>query len=81
MPGGCERCGRFWECLATADLHVTLYGDGNRGLFPLCERCWGELTPEGRLPFYARLFDYWIAAEPEIIAVWPAIEKAVLEGG
>lgn len=30
-------------------------------MFPLCEACWEELTPEARLPFYLATTESWAA--------------------
>lgn len=40
------------------ELHSTWYERGS-GMFPLCEGCWAELTPETRLPYYRALWDRW----------------------
>ena len=44
----CPRCGTGWSI---ADWHCTHYDRGS-GQNVLCERCWGELSPERRLPYY-----------------------------
>lgn len=46
--GGCSRCGNTWNWKNGHSTPITV----NSGLFPLCEECWSELTPETRLPFY-----------------------------
>lgn len=51
--------------LVGVDEHSTPYGPHTRygqmsGCFPLCERCWSNLTPETRLPYYEALIDKWI---------------------
>lgn len=51
----CYRCGRPWACV---EGHSTPYADGS-ACFPLCEGCWGALTPQDRLPFYRQLFVDW----------------------
>ena len=28
-------------------------------MFPLCERCWSDLTPRERWPYYLALFNSW----------------------
>ena len=53
--GTCGRCGRPWNVCKP---HTTDYKIGY-GCFPLCEDCWGELTPEKRLPYYRKLYDRW----------------------
>lgn len=54
--GGCYRCGNTWNW---AQPHPTPYMAG-RACFPLCETCWQELTPDGRLPYYDGLVDSWL---------------------
>jgi hypothetical protein len=53
--GSCGRCKVSWKWV---DGHSTDYGHG-RGLFPLCEKCWSELTPKERLPYYEDLMEIW----------------------
>lgn len=48
-------------------------------MFPLCEQCWSELTPQNRLPFYRVLFEQWRFLGSEYHE-WADIERAVLEG-
>lgn len=47
----------------------------------LCHRCWRDLTPSERLPYYQRL---WLARRGENprenALAWAAIEAAVLAG-
>lgn len=71
--GRCGRCDRPWNI---AKEHCT---DANErgGMFPLCEPCWQELTPEKRLPYYKELYDRW---GPRSHYIWQEIEKAVMEG-
>ena len=79
--GWCGRCGRSWAFLdCRKDAHMTDYTK-SRACFPLCEDCWGELSPEDRLPYYKRLWERW--QEPPYAPppyVWKLIERAVLEG-
>src|SRR5258708_28202256 len=85
--GCCYRCGMPWKF---AKQHTT-YLEERNGCFALCNKCWQELTPAERLPFYRKLLETWIDSEREarVIAArngvsaemqWPLIEKAVLEG-
>jgi hypothetical protein len=89
--GHCYRCLEPWS---NAKGHYTQYAEykftdepysGIRkysvGCFSLCERCWSELTPRKRLPYYKKLYDDWddIKVTPEH-KDWNLIEKAVLEG-
>lgn len=82
----CGRCKRVW---AICEGHSTHYLEG-RGCFPLCEECWGELTPDQRLPYYR---DLWLRWREEIkkarldprykkcrVVQWRWVKKAVLEG-
>lgn len=68
---GCLKCATPWDCVRS---HSTTYS-GSSGCFPLCERCWDELTPTQRLPYYRKLIDLWNDEMP-----WPLIEAAVLAG-
>jgi hypothetical protein len=68
----CGRCGITWNFVKH---HSTMYNRGS-GMFPLCEYCWSQLTPEERLPFYRDLYYKW---HDERIN-WNDIEKAVLSG-
>lgn len=73
--GSCECCGRSWK---RAKYHQTYYGErGDGGLVALCERCWHELTPEQRVPYYRRLFARWTDRSPD---EWEKIERAVRAG-
>jgi hypothetical protein len=79
--GSCNRCGASWR---DTPHHTTKYQD-TLGCFPLCETCWAALTPEGRLPFYRKLFSEWESygpmSEAELAVYnWAEIERAVLEG-
>lgn len=69
--GHCARCGTNWHFV---DGHSTMIHGGG-GMFPLCVHCWGELTPEQRLPFYKKVFESW--EEPRDFR-WEVIEEAVL---
>lgn len=53
--GSCGRCLTTWNII---EGHATPYCETG-GCFPLCERCWADLTPEARLPFYRELWDRW----------------------
>lgn len=80
----CLHCGRPWKFV---EGHVTPYTP-SRGCFPLCEGCWGDMTPEERLPYYVELVRKWMAStditDPayfeRVLEDWPAIREAVLEG-
>ncbi len=62
----CGRCKTTWNWV---EGHSTQFlwceGDNSNdknsgsGMFPLCEYCWHELTPEQRLPFYLELNNRW----------------------
>lgn len=85
--GFCGRCRTTWYFVKE---HVTMYSTGG-GMFALCEKCWAELTPDTRLPFYRRLYAEWEESgrrglgttdgrpyEPS--ARWETIEAAVRAG-
>ena len=76
--GTCLCCRRKWGAV---EPHVTKH-QKKHGVFPLCEECWGKMSPEDQLPFYEALILQWevidgckiTAAERE------AIKTAVLAG-
>lgn len=51
------------------------------GCLPLCERCWAELTPEARLPFYRALYDAWLDGMTPGLPAFETIKDAVLREG
>jgi hypothetical protein len=72
--GGCLRCGDTWNW---AEYHTTQYGREGKGCLPLCRRCWRQLTPDQRLPYYYQLiYDVWWTDG----GVWEEVSKAVLDG-
>ena len=73
----CLHCGRPWNlCKA----HHTFYTT-SAACFPLCERCWCELTPEQRLSYYRHLWAKWQQDDsPKPPEIWVQIEQAVLSG-
>ena len=80
LSPGFSWCGNCLTTWAYAHEHVTHYSPG-RGCFALCEKCWRELTPPQRLPFYADLFREWERtphpADP-LDGRWQEIREAVL---
>ena len=76
----CGRCGTTWPFVQA---HHTQY-ELTRGCFPLCEKCWSELIPATRLPYYREMWlrnlTHYTAQEVTQIPVWADIERAVLEG-
>lgn len=79
--GWCLRCKTPWNLV---DDHETYY-DISNGCFPLCEKCWTELTPRGRLPFYRELIESWYKDRSLLNGVtfedtWAAVQDAVLKG-
>lgn len=85
MYSWCYRCGMPWR---VTKHHETWVTEGS-GIFPLCESCWKELTPQDRLPYYRRLYDSWLKTMPETLPdgspaklnmTWEEIETAVLAG-
>lgn len=75
-PGisGCYRCYRNWMICQGHDTQF----NARSAMFPLCEECWQELTPQTRLPYYRQLWDDWNDSYPK--DEWDAIEAAVREG-
>ncbi|KKL46318.1 hypothetical protein LCGC14_2346760 [marine sediment metagenome] len=71
----CHRCRRPWKI---AKSHSTTLSNGRTGMFPLCELCWGELTPWFRLPYYRELWIEW-HSWPPVEQTWEEIQEAVLE--
>lgn len=51
----CYRCLTTWYFVED---HATPYQD-NHACFPLCKKCWQQLAPEQRLPYYRQLWDEW----------------------
>jgi hypothetical protein len=88
--GWCGRCKWPW---AAIEEHATPYAPG-RMLFPLCETCWAQLTPEQRLPYYRGLYNCWTTnsgildekfdfSETLLVPVddtWLSIEQNVMAG-
>lgn len=56
---GCFRCKTPTKYV---NWHVTDVPRQGDGCFCLCVKCWTDLAPEQRLPFYRRLFDYWMSS-------------------
>lgn len=79
-PGysACGKCHTTWRFVKD---HTTPYSQMG-AMFPLCEQCWHELTPDERLPFYRDLWDLWNSYSfPDYIPPpWSDIEAAVLAG-
>jgi len=71
-PGysACGRCRTTWSYVES---HVTSYSD-SYGCFPLCEKCWRELLPVERLPYYRELHS---DGEWDVLD-WEKMERAVL---
>ena len=80
---GCPRCPRCRTTWAHVRGHLTYY-TGGHSAFALCERCWADLTPAQRLPYYRALLDDWKREAPQDAADlegdWPAMREAVLAG-
>jgi len=76
--GRCGRCARPWPI---CESHTTPYKEGY-GMFPLCQDCWEELTPQERLKYYYQLCLEWssFGANEGDDFVWKEIETAVLKG-
>ena len=73
-----------YKCKESSKSHVTPYIKSTSfeaGLSVLCEKCWGSLTPENRLPFYEELWKEWVKMDKDISHVkWEQIKKAVMDG-
>jgi hypothetical protein len=68
----CYKCHTTWAFVK---------GHATCGYFPLCEKCWSELIPATRLPFYRQVWDEWWekwAGYP--VETWGEIEAAVMAG-
>jgi hypothetical protein len=85
--GSCFRCGHGWqeseawtETKSLHEPHVTTYNDRGFGIFPLCESCWSDLTPEERLPYYYELMRSNSLTPPELGKI-EQVRTAVLAGG
>ncbi len=70
--GTCGRCDTTWFFVKE---HITLFSECE-GMFALCEKCWSELTPETRMPFYRELWSEWTDRRSR----WEDVETAVLDG-
>lgn len=77
-PGysSCLRCKTPWRFVRE---HITQYTPSS-GCFPLCEKCWAEMTPEQRRTYYVELIAMWETTEPVEGAKRAAILAAVAEG-
>lgn len=82
----CLRCKTSWPFVK---YHATDYAkiNGNgHGCFPLCTKCWAELTPMQRLPFYRALIESWYAGGRSKYSgmtfdeEWALVNDAVLAG-
>jgi hypothetical protein len=76
----CYACGTAWKFVDGHVTHYTERDEMGRGCFPLCEKCWGERTPEQRLPFYRRLWELWNGDGHTTEDEWVAIRSAVMAG-
>ncbi len=79
--GYCRRCHIIWS---SAKSHITNI-EGGDGCFCLCEWCWGQLTPEQRLPYYEVIILNWESMTYKPINAeekkrYAAIRTAVLAG-
>jgi len=74
----CVRCGR--TNLFHSQVHWTKYRSGSH-VTALCKKCWRELKPDTRLPYYRELYTEWIRmGMAEKWGPWYLIESAVLNG-
>ncbi len=79
--GRCGRCRMSWKWVKS---HSTEYS-ASGGMFPLCERCWSELSPGDRVPFYRELWDGWQKTRNEYPTLeatvgWESVRAAVMAG-
>lgn len=78
--GACLKCNTTWRFVKG---HETKISD-HEGTFPLCEKCWAELTPQKRLPYYYLLMRQWLAYDGYTKEHWnkdyERITAAVLSG-
>lgn len=77
----CRRCQTNWRFVTPHDTDW-----GWKGCIALCEKCWRELTPEQRLPYYRSLIEWWHERWPDLRELsfneeWALVEEAVLNGG
>lgn len=75
--GACERCHTTWKFVP---FHCTL-----EGMFCLCEKCWNDLVPATRLPYYRKVWEKWNDSSDSLydiidIPAWEPIETAVEKG-
>lgn len=71
--GCCYRCHTPWNLV---DYHVTEFSD-SRGCFPLCVKCFADLDPQQRLPFYRQLIKHWHRDDDGFDQEWDAVASAV----
>jgi hypothetical protein len=74
--GACRRCHTTWRFVKP---HHTEYMDW-RWCVPLCEKCWSELTPQQRLPYYYDMILEWMKDSDVDTETIVAIQNAVMEG-
>lgn len=76
--GHCFHCRRPWRFVLP---HSTNYHRGS-ACFPLCEKCWGELTIDERIPYYEQLLREWAGCcdAEEIRQLRECILNAVFRG-
>jgi hypothetical protein len=77
--GGCLCCQTTWYWV---EEHITRYSP-NDGCLPLCRKCWEQLPPAERLPYYRKLWDSWWRDkrdEKDMEDVWVQLETAVMLG-
>ncbi len=72
----CSRCGTPWLFIHHHNTDYRL----DRGIFVFCVKCWEELAPAERLPYYRKLWEHWQQSGVADDEEWEAIQTAVLEG-
>lgn len=77
---GCVRCELPWNVTEGHTTKISPF----ESCFALCEKCWEDLSPEERLPFYKALFEKWqgdeISRKEAPPEKWQKIKTAVLAG-
>ncbi len=75
--GRCSKCKTPWDLVKG---HSTTYSE-TYACFPLCEKCWQELTPDTRMPYYMQLVDEWEKNSPDHNGTsWAVVRRQIQEG-
>ena len=73
----CSRCGDSWDWKEDHEIPYKRDAEGRiRGLmFPVCEECYQEISPEERLEYCIRLWKSW--GSPPDKVDWDIVKKEV----